>query len=46
MTERVEVLGGTLYAGARTGGGFEVVASIPVGRDGAGDVDELAERTR
>jgi signal transduction histidine kinase len=46
MTERVEVLGGTLYAGARTGGGFEVVASIPVGRDGAEDVDELAERTR
>lgn len=45
MTERVEVLGGTLYAGARTGGGFEVVASIPVGRDGAEDVDELAERT-
>jgi signal transduction histidine kinase len=34
MTERVEVLGGTLYAGARSGGGFEVVASIPVGQDG------------
>ncbi|MDQ3383046.1 MAG: sensor histidine kinase, partial [Actinomycetota bacterium] len=30
MTERVQVLGGTLYAGARTGGGFEVVASVPV----------------
>src|SRR5690606_36930452 len=33
MTERVEVLGETLYAGARSGGGFEVVASIPVDLD-------------
>lgn len=30
MTERVEVLGGTLYAGPRPVGGFEVVASVPV----------------
>ncbi len=33
MTERVQVLGGTLYAGRRTGGGFEVVASIPLDLD-------------
>jgi len=30
MRERVEVLGGTLHAGPRVGGGFEVVASVPV----------------
>ncbi|WP_256840157.1 sensor histidine kinase [Ornithinimicrobium faecis] len=30
MRERVEVLGGTLHAGPRPGGGFEVVASVPV----------------
>ncbi len=30
MRERVEVLGGTLYAGPRTAGGFEVVASLPI----------------
>ena len=32
MRERVEVLGGTLHAGERPGGGFEVVASVPVER--------------
>lgn len=30
MRERVEVLGGTLYAGPRTTNGFEVVASVPL----------------
>lgn len=30
MAERVQVLGGTLRAGPRPGGGFEVVASLPV----------------
>ncbi|WP_153395101.1 sensor histidine kinase [Ornithinicoccus halotolerans] len=30
MTERVHVLGGTLHAGPRHGGGFEVVATLPV----------------
>lgn len=30
MRERVEFLGGTLHAGPRVGGGFEVVASVPV----------------
>lgn len=29
MNERAEILGGTLRAGPRIGGGFEVVASIP-----------------
>lgn len=36
MRERIGVLGGTLHAGPRAGGGFEVVASVPVpdvGRD-------------
>ncbi|USQ76156.1 sensor histidine kinase [Ornithinimicrobium cryptoxanthini] len=32
MRERVEVLGGTLHAGERPAGGFEVVASVPVER--------------
>ncbi|GAA5164205.1 sensor histidine kinase [Ornithinimicrobium tianjinense] len=30
MSERVEVLGGTVHAGPRTRGGWEVVASLPV----------------
>ena len=30
MRERVEFLDGTLHAGPRTGGGFEVVATVPV----------------
>ncbi|MCK0112829.1 histidine kinase [Ornithinimicrobium sp. F0845] len=30
MRERVEFLGGTLHAGPRAGGGFEVSASVPV----------------
>ncbi|GAA1185499.1 sensor histidine kinase [Ornithinimicrobium humiphilum] len=35
MTERVEVLDGTVHAGPRARGGWEVVATIPVGpRDG------------
>lgn len=34
MRERVEVLGGTLHAGPRVGGGFEVVASVPVSING------------
>jgi glucose-6-phosphate-specific signal transduction histidine kinase len=29
MAERVEVLGGTVHAGPRARGGWEVVASIP-----------------
>lgn len=33
MRERVEVLGGTLYAGPRAQGGFEVVASMPIPQD-------------
>lgn len=46
MTERVEVHGGTLYAGPRAGGGFEVVASLPVARVTAVDqpaVDQAAD---
>ncbi|SOC56701.1 Signal transduction histidine kinase [Ornithinimicrobium cerasi] len=35
MAERVEVLGGTVHAGPRPRGGWEVVASIPTG-DGHG----------
>ncbi len=35
MRERVEFLGGTLHAGPRVGGGFEVVASVPVATAGA-----------
>ena len=30
MRERIEFVGGTLHAGPRVGGGFEVVASVPV----------------
>lgn len=43
MTERVEVLGGTLYAGPRIGGGFEVVASLPVDRVTAVDREPVSE---
>lgn len=44
MRERVEVLGGTLHAGPRVGGGFEVVASVPVaGSVTAGEVPVAPE---
>lgn len=33
MQERLALLGGTLAAGPRTGGGFRVVAEIPLGRE-------------
>jgi hypothetical protein len=46
MSERVEVLGGTLYAGPRTQGGFEVVASVPVQRDPEQDAQQDPERSR
>ena len=32
MRERVEILGGQLFAGPRAGGGFAIRAEIPIGR--------------
>lgn len=34
MRERVELLGGRFHAGTRPAGGFEVLASFPIGRPG------------
>ncbi|MGD8149505.1 sensor histidine kinase [Ornithinimicrobium sp. Y1694] len=46
MAERVEVLGGTVHAGSRSPGGWEVVASIPARttEDEAGSGDRLGGR--
>ena len=34
MRERLALYGGELHAGARTGGGFQVTARIPIDEDG------------
>jgi hypothetical protein len=36
MSERVAMLGGTLDAGPRAGGGFRVHATLPIDPDGTG----------
>jgi signal transduction histidine kinase len=44
MRERVELFGGTVTAGPKPGGGFRVVATLPVRRDAEGGMSERGWR--
>jgi signal transduction histidine kinase len=44
MAERARLVGGVLESGSRSGGGFRVIARLPVAEQASEDAAELAPR--